>query len=100
MKDRLLPAVRGFIVVSAALMLCGAFIALLQIDIPTANRDVVMVIIGALIARSEKIDAYFFGSSQGSNEKTKMLADRPKGTPVDPVHVEEDDPLGNWRRKQ
>lgn len=99
MKNRFLPAVRGFIVVSAALMLFGAFLALLKVDIPSANRDVVMVIIGALITRSEKIDSFFFGSSQSSDEKTKILAERPKGTPTDPVHTEEDNPLGVWRAK-
>lgn len=30
---------------------------------------------------------YFFGSSKGSSDKDKLLADAPQGTPADPVSV-------------
>jgi len=30
---------------------------------------------------------YFFGSSKGSSDKDKLLADSPTGTPADPVSV-------------
>lgn len=33
---------------------------------------------------------YWLGSSEGSKEKTDMLATRPTGNPGDPVHTEEE----------
>lgn len=74
MNERLTQWIRGFLVVAAILMVIGAFVALLGFEIPDKNRDAIMILIGALIARSEKIDAFFFGSSKSSEDKTAMLA--------------------------
>ena len=43
------------------------------VDLPGANRDLLNVMLGALGAAWTSIVAYFFGSSSGSAEKTKIL---------------------------
>ena len=83
---------RGFLTVSATLILIGAFASLMSMNIPGANRDAIMIIIGALISRSEKIDGFFFGSSEQSHRKDAVIAgmaDGPTATGKigDPVHV-------------
>ncbi len=87
---------RGFLTVAAVLFFGGAFLFLMDQTIPEKNRDAIMILIGALIARSEKIDGFFFGSSQNSHSKDEVIAgmaaqnaasDGPKGTPEDPLSV-------------
>ena len=88
--------VRGFLTVAAVVFTGGAFIAMMGWHIPAQNRDAVMILIGALIARSEKIDGFFFGSSQASHAKDAVIADMAGnsasagGKPDDPPPTEEE----------
>lgn len=92
MSDRLTPFIRGFLVFAGVAMVVGAFVGLMGVEVPDKNRDAIMILIGALIARSEKIDAFFFGSSKGSEDKSAHIASMTDNTPAsgkidDPVHV-------------
>lgn len=66
--------IRGFLTITAAIFVAGAFVALMGWTIPKENRDAIMILIGALIARSEKIDGFFFGSSEASHRKDAVIA--------------------------
>lgn len=87
---------RGFLTLAAVLFFGAAFLFLMDQDIPEKNRDAIMILIGALIARSEKIDSFFFGSSQNSHSKDEVIAgmaasgNAATGKPDDPVHVTDD----------
>ena len=50
------------------------FILLLFIDAPEANRDMISAVTGAIIAICLKeVFGYYYGSSQGSDDKTDMM---------------------------
>lgn len=62
-----------------AIIVIGFFIllyALLRLSIPEANKDILNIVVGALIGSFTSIVGYFYGSSLGSSEKNEML--RPK----------------------
>jgi hypothetical protein len=40
---------------------------------PELNKDLGLIVIGVLAAKFSDVVAYFFGSSKGSSDKTKML---------------------------
>jgi hypothetical protein len=46
---------------------------LVKNEVPTANNDLLNLIVGALIGSFATIVSYFFGSSKGSAEKTELL---------------------------
>lgn len=62
--------------VLASIVVIG-FFALLYIlmfeEIPQNNKDVLNIVVGALIGAFTAVVGFFFGSSVGSKEKTKML---------------------------
>jgi hypothetical protein len=70
MDKELFKMVLAFSVIISALSL---FIVLLFVDVPTTIKDPLMVSFGVFIAKFQTVIDYFFGSSEGSNEKTKML---------------------------
>lgn len=43
-------------------------------ELPTTGRDAMMILLGIVSAITKDIYGYFFGSSAGSDEKTKLLA--------------------------
>lgn len=51
---------------------------LFGIEIPTNNREPLMLVIGFLIAKAGTVVDYFFGSSSGSAAKTDALAEAVK----------------------
>ena len=51
----------------------GALAVMALVDLPIANRDLMNVMLGALGAAWTSVVSYFFGSSAGSQEKTKIL---------------------------
>ena len=62
--------------VLAGMVAVGFFvliILLVKVEIPEANSDVLNLVVGALIGSFTTIVSYFFGSSKGSSDKTKML---------------------------
>ena len=46
---------------------------LLGAEIPAANKDAIMMVIGMLVAKVGTIVDWFFGSSKGSSDKTALL---------------------------
>lgn len=79
-----------------AAWISGAFIgslaALYVFPIPADNKDLIVFMLGQLSGFMGAVMAFNFGTSKGSADKTAMLAARPIGTPVDPVHVVEEAP--------
>jgi hypothetical protein len=47
---------------------------LLTKDIPPGNADLINVLFGILVSSFIAVNHYFFGSSKGSSDKTKMMA--------------------------
>jgi len=86
---------RGFLTIAAVVFFGAAFLFMMEQTIPDKNRDAIMILIGALITRSEKIDSFFFGSSQNSHSKDEVIAGMASGNTSqtatgrvdDPVHV-------------
>lgn len=56
----------GFFGVIAALMKLG--------DIPSSVKDILLVMLGALLASWKEVTGYFFGSSSGSAKKDEQNA--------------------------
>lgn len=78
--------VRAVLAYASFVLLAGAFFSIASGGISDVNsRDVVMVIVGAIISRSGDAFAFFFGTSQSSHEKTQTIASLADG-PRD-VHV-------------
>src|SRR5437868_6477593 len=62
----------------AILIILGFFAALwwvLSHDIPTANHDAVVYLLGVMSGTVASPIGYFFGSSVGSTNKDKIMAD-------------------------
>lgn len=60
----------------AALIVTGFFVLLYVLifhPIPGDNKDVLNLVVGALIACFTAVVNYFFGSSKGSSEKNELL---------------------------
>ena len=54
----------------------GAFWIILHSAVEPALRDVVLVLVGSLAAKFGSVVDYFFGSSSGSAEKTRLMAQK------------------------
>ncbi len=44
--------------------------------VPESNREVLNILLGALVGSFGSIVQYFYGSSQGSREKTDLMSDK------------------------
>jgi len=62
--------VLGAIIVAGILTIIGF---LVWRPIPEVNNDLLYLLLGALVAKFGDVVAYFFGSSKGSADKTKLL---------------------------
>jgi len=70
-----------FMYILAVIIIAGIFIllgVLLMHEIPTENKDLLNIVIGAFIASFSAVISYFFGSSKGSAEKNEMLKNNGK----------------------
>lgn len=59
------------------LVLLGFFAAvgaMVFIDIPTASKEPLMLLVGALSTMAGSVVGYFYGSSAGSDRKTELLS--------------------------
>ena len=59
-----------------ALIVIGFFsllILLLYTTVPSENKDLLNLVVGALIGSFASIVGYFYGSSKGSAEKNELL---------------------------
>ena len=63
-----------------AVLAIVAFIALiyhlLYTKVPSENNDVMMILVGALIAIVKDLYGYYFGTSEGSQRKTELLGEK------------------------
>jgi CDP-diglyceride synthetase len=57
------------------------------VTMPDASRDIILVIIGAMVATFKDVFGYYFGSSEGSTRKTEILNNE-KGNPVTPGNID------------
>lgn len=65
-----------FLVVFIVLFTFAMTTSLAIIDIPANNRDVIMTLIGAIVAKFVTVIDFRFGSSVGSRDKTQMLNEK------------------------
>lgn len=65
----------GLYVIALAVFLGLGYVTakLFGMEIPTNNREPLMLVIGFLIAKAGTVVDYFFGSSSGSAAKTEAL---------------------------
>lgn len=59
-----------------ALLVVGFFtvvIVVFKTEMPQANKDIGLLVIGALVAKFGDVVSYFFGSSKGSSDKNEYL---------------------------
>jgi len=59
-----------------ALIVAGFFMILYIIfkaQMPEGNKDVGLLVIGALVAKFSDVVGYFFGSSKGSSDKNELI---------------------------
>ena len=75
-KDIFQYALGALIVISIMVLIYVVF----TVELPPANKDVALIVIGALVAKFGDVVAYFYNSSKGSAEKTEIIA---KSQPVD-----------------
>ena len=62
-----------------AIIVIGFFLLLYLLiyqNIPVNNKDILNIVIGALIGSFTTVVGYFYGSSKGSSDKTKMINDK------------------------
>ena len=63
----------AFSVIACAILL---FVLLLIVEVPQSIKDPLMIAFGVFMAKFQTVVDYFFGSSEGSKEKTKLLQDK------------------------
>lgn len=68
-KDIYMYILGALIVIGFFFILYIVFIA----EMPQSNKDVGLLVIGALVSKFGDVVAYFFGSSKGSSDKTEMM---------------------------
>lgn len=59
-----------------ALIVIGFFVILIVVfrtEMPDKNKDIGLLVIGALVAKFSDVVAYFFGSSKGSADKSEII---------------------------
>ena len=59
-----------------ALVVAGFFLLLYLLvyqAVPEINKDILNIVVGALIGMAGNVVNYFFGSSKGSSDKTQLL---------------------------
>jgi hypothetical protein len=67
---------RGYIAILITIGMLAMLGTLLGISIPDKSRDVVMFGFGVVAAIVKDVYGWYFGSSEGSNNKTEMMGAR------------------------
>ena len=63
----------AFLVIACAIVL---LILLLVVEVPQSIKDPLMIAFVVFMAKFQTVVDYFFGSSEGSKEKTKLLGEK------------------------
>ena len=79
LKDIFQYTLAVVIVVTILMLLRQVF----RTEIPSGNKDIALLIIGAMVAKFGDVVAYFFNSSKGSAEKTDIISKLPPLPSVD-----------------
>jgi len=53
----------------------GLFVLLMFLDLPQGSKEALIIAFTIVVAKFQTVIDYFFGSSDGSKEKTKLLGD-------------------------
>lgn len=72
-----------FMYILGALIVIGFFFVLFMLvtnSVPENNKEVMYLLLGTLVASFSNVVQYFYGSSQGSREKTNMMSKNEKTT--------------------
>lgn len=70
----------GYMYVLGVIIVMGFFLLLYLLvyqQIPVENKDILNIVVGALIGSFTTVVGYFYGSSKGSADKTNLLKDKP-----------------------
>ncbi len=73
--------VRATLAYASFLLLATAFFVVQGGEIEPSVRDVVMVLIGAIISNAKEVYGFFFGTSQSSADKNDVIASMGDGRP-------------------
>jgi predicted permease len=65
----------SFLAFFVVLFSFSLFYALLFKDVKNESRDVILFVLGAVSTNLTQVVSYFFGSSHGADEKTKIIKD-------------------------
>lgn len=58
------------------ILLCVLLYLLFTVNIPQANMNILLLIIGTLISSFTTVVQYYFGSSKGSADKDKIMRNK------------------------
>ena len=71
-----------YMYILGALIVLGIFVLtwfFLYKEMPATNKDIMLMLIGAMLAKFSDVVSYFYGSSKGSSDKNQMIYD---STPI------------------
>lgn len=75
-KDSWTPRILAFCAIAG---LYGITAAVMKLPIPQAAHDLLLILIGSMVGDVKSVYNYYFGSSSGSADKSKVLSDIAKG---------------------
>lgn len=81
---------KGWLAVLAIIGFMACILILFQTPIPEASKDVLLVLIGALVGVVKDVFGFYFGSSEGSARKTELMA-QPDVVLQDPAQAIKDE---------
>lgn len=68
------PITAGMVALALMVLLGVTLQALFRIEVPSANHDVLLVVIGVLTACVKDVVGYYFGSSSNSRQQQSTIA--------------------------
>lgn len=68
------PITAGLVALGLMVLLGVTLQALFRIEVPSANHDVLLVVIGVLTACVKDVVGYYFGSSSNSRQQQTTIA--------------------------
>ncbi len=79
-----------------AVITLGFFVVVfvvLFVPVPSTVRDIVLVLLGALIASFKEVTGFFFGSSAGAVTANATLARQAVPTSTEPIKIDDSTPI-------
>lgn len=69
--------VMRFILTLAIVLFVGVLLYIIaKVELAPTMRDIAMVIVGVVLAKFGAVYDFYFGSSDGSKQKTELMADK------------------------